>query len=234
MEAFIQRVLIDPMTQFLERAADFLPNLLTALFLLILGLLVAWLIKYFIIRFLKVCQVDTFLGRSGFAGTFRKLGLGDSLSSFFGRLVYWMVMLIFLIVALGALKTPAVEEFLARFFLYLPNVFVAAVVIVIGYLVGNFLGRATLIAAVNANLPIARFLARFVKLTVYIIAATMALELLGIGKDTVLVAFTLVFGVIVFAFALAFGLGAKDAAKEYIEGKLEKKEKKEPDQISHI
>jgi len=234
MEAFIQRVLIEPMIKFLERAADFLPNLLTAIFLLVLGLVVAWLIKHFIIRFLKVCQVDTFLGRSGFAGTFRKLGLGDSLSSFFGRLVYWMVMLIFLIVALGALKTPAVEEFLARFFLYLPNVFVAALVIVIGYLVGNFLGRATLIAAVNANLPIARFLARFVKLTVYIIAATMALELLGIGKDTVLVAFTLVFGGIVFAFALAFGLGAQDAAKEYIEGKLVKKEKKEPDQISHI
>ena len=233
MEAFIQRVLIEPLMQFLDRAADFLPNLLTALFLLVLGLVVAWLIKYFIVRFLKVIQIDSFLDKSGVAGTFRNLGIKDTLSGFVGRLVYWIVMLIFLIMALSALKTPAVEEFLARFFLYLPNVFMAAIVIVIGYLVGNFLGRATLIAAVNANLPIARFLARFVKVTVYIIAATMALELLGIGKDTVLIAFALVFGGIVFAFALAFGLGAQDVARQYIEGKLEKKDKK-TDEISHI
>ena len=233
MEAFIQRVLIEPLKQFLDRAADFLPNLLTALFLLVLGLVVAWLIKYFIVRFLKVIQIDAFLDKSGVAGTFRNLGIKDTLSGFVGRLVYWIVMLIFLIMALSALKTPAVEEFLARFFLYLPNVFMAAIVIVIGYLVGNFLGRATLIAAVNANLPIARFLARFVKVTVYIIAATMALELLGIGKDTVLIAFALVFGGIVFAFALAFGLGAQDVARQYIEGKLEKKDKK-TDEISHI
>lgn len=233
MEAFIQRVLIVPMRQFLERAADFLPNLLTAFFLLILGLVVAWVIRYFIVRFLKVVQVDTLMNKSGIAGTFRNLGIGDSLSGFIGRLVYWTVMLVFLVMALGALKTPAVEEFLARFFLYLPNVFMAAIVIIIGYLVGNFLGRATLIASVNADLPIARFLARFVKITVYIIAATMALELLGIGKETVLIAFAIVFGGIVLAFALAFGLGAQEAAKKYLEGKLEKKESR-PDEISHI
>ena len=233
MEGFIQRVLIDPMQQFLDRAADFLPNLLTAIFLLILGLMVAWLVKHLIVRFMKVCQIDSFCGKSGVAATFRNFGIKDTISGFSGRLVYWAVMLIFLIMALGALKTPAVEEFLTRFFLYIPNVFMAVIVIIIGYLVGNFLGRATLIASVNANLPIARFLGRFVKITVYIIAATMALELLGIGKDTVLIAFALVFGGIVFAFALAFGLGAQDAAKQYLEGKLEKKEKK-PDEISHI
>ena len=233
MEAFFENVLLDPMKQFLETAAAFIPNLLTGLFLLILGLVVAWFVKLFIVRFFRVIQVDTVFEKSGAAGAFRNLGIKDSLSGLIGRLSYWTVMLIFLTMALDALKTPAVEEFLARFFLYLPNVFVAVIVIVIGYLVGNFLGRATLIASVNANLPISSFLARFVKITVYITAASMALELLGIGKDTVLVAFAIVFGGIVLAFAIAFGLGAQDAARKYLEKKLEEKDRK-PDDIEHI
>jgi hypothetical protein len=233
MEAFFENVLLDPMKQFLESAAAFVPNLLTGFILLILGLLVAWFVKHLMIRFLRVIQVDSLFEKSGMAGAFRNLGIKDSLSGLLSRIAYWMVALIFLTMALDALKTPAIEEFLSRFFLYLPNVFVAVIVIVIGYLVGNFLGRATLIASVNANLPISSFLARFVKITVYITAASMALELLGIGKDTVLVAFAIVFGGIVLAFAIAFGLGAQDAARKYLEKKLEEKEGK-PDDISHI
>ena len=233
MEAFIEKVLLNPMEKFLETAAAFIPNMLTGLFLLILGLVVAWFVKLFMVRFLRMIQVDNLFEKSGAQGALRNLGIGDSLSGLIGRFSYWTVVLIFLTMALDALKTPAVEEFLARFFLYLPNVFVAAFVVVIGYLVANFLGRATLIASVNANLPFGSFLARFVKITVYILTATMALELLGIGKDTVLVAFAIVFGGIVLAFAIAFGLGAQDAARRYLEKKLEEKERK-PDDIEHI
>jgi small-conductance mechanosensitive channel len=86
---------------------------------------------------------------------------------------------------------------------------------------------------VNADLPIASFLSRFVKITIFILAASMALELLGIGKDTVIVAFAIVFGGIVLALAIAFGLGAQDVAKEYLEKKLKERDEKR-DRIEHI
>ena len=63
-------------------------------------------------------------------------------------------------------------------------------------------------------------------------SATMALELLGIGKDTVLIAFAIVFGSVVLALSLAFGFGGRDAAKDYIDRML--KEKKDENDISHI
>jgi hypothetical protein len=130
------------------------------------------------------------------------------------------------------LSVPTVEDLLSRFFLYLPNVIVAIIILVSGYLLGNFLGRASLIALVNADVSIATFLGGFVRITVYIIATTMALELLGIGKDTVLVAFAIVFGGIVLALSIAFGIGGQRAAGEYIEKKL--KERKNGDDIEHI
>jgi hypothetical protein len=233
MEAFFNSVLLDPLKRFLETAAAFMPNLLTAMFLMVLGFIIAWLIKLLVTRLLKVLQLDVLADKSGMTSALSNMRIKGTLSSLMGRISYWVVVLVFITMAFHALKTPAIEEFLARFFLYLPNVFVAVIVIVIGYLVGNFLGRATLIASVNAELPIANFLARFVKVTIFIIAASMALELLGIGKDTVLVAFAIVFGGIVLALAIAFGLGAQEVAKEYLEKKLKEKEGKKDD-IEHI
>lgn len=233
MEAFLNNVLLDPLKSFLETAAAFVPNLLTALLLIILGFIVAWFIKLLITRLLKVLQLDVLAEKSGMTTALRNMRILETLSGLIGRISYWVVVLVFFTMAFHALKTPAVEEFLARFFLYLPNVFVAVTVIVIGYLVGNFLGRATLIASVNADLPIASFLSRFVKITIFILAASMALELLGIGKDTVIVAFAIVFGGIVLALAIAFGLGAQDVAKEYLEKKLKERDEKR-DRIEHI
>jgi hypothetical protein len=233
MEAFIENVLLDPFKQFMTTAAAFVPSVLTALLLLIFGLVIAWFIKLLITRFLRVLQVDVLAEKSGIAGAFRNVGIKDSISTLTGRIIYWLVVIIFLTMALHALRMPAVEEFIAKFFLYLPNVIVAVIVIVLGYLMGNFLGRATLIASVNADLPIGTFLSRFVKVTIYIISASMALELLGIGKDTVLLTFAIVFGGIVLALAIAFGLGGKEAAQEYLEKKLKEK-KNEQENIEHI
>jgi hypothetical protein len=73
---------------------------------------------------------------------------------------------------------------------------------------------------------------RFVKYLVFVLAATMALEQLGIGRDTVIITFSLIFGGIVLAMAIAFGLGGKDIAREYLEKKVKGEEKK--DEISHL
>lgn len=233
MEAFFNKVLVDPLRDFLETAAAFVPNLLTGLLLLILGFVSAWIVKLAITRILRILKLDLLAEKSGIAAALRNLRITETISGLIGRISYWVVVFVFLTMAFHALNTPAVEEFLTRFFLYLPNVFVAVTVIVIGYLIGNFLGRATLIASVNANIPIGSFLARFVKITIFIIAVSMALELLGIGKDTVLVAFAIVFGGIVLALAIAFGLGAQDVARDYLEKKLTQKDE-ERDEIEHI
>ena len=97
----------------------------------------------------------------------------------------------------------------------------------------NFLGRATLIASVNAGVKFSRLLAKGVKIVVLLLACVMALEQLGIGRGTVIVAFTILFGGFVFALALSFGLGGKEIARQYLEGKF-KGGTEEKDDLTHI
>ena len=138
----------------------------------------------------------------------------------------------FIFLSLSALKIPSVEQLLEKFFLYLPNVFVAVLIIFFGYLLSNFLGRTALIASVNAGFKISGLLGKTVKLAVFLLAVTMALEQLGIGKETIVIAFAIIFGGIVLALSIAFGLGGRDIAKEYLEKKLRGEEK--GDDISHL
>jgi hypothetical protein len=224
-------VFIEPFQRFVSKIAGFLPNLLISIMLIALGFLVAWLLKIMVTRATQLLKVDRLSEKIGVTQMLRKSGIMDSFSGLLGNATYWVILLSFIIMGLDALRIPAVEKLLSEFWLYLPNVITAAMIVVAGYLLGNFLGRASLIAAVNAGLPISGLVGKFVKFTVFIMAATMALELLGIGEYTVLIAFAIVFGGVVLALSIAFGLGGRDAAKDYIE---KMREKKGEDDIQHI
>lgn len=225
-------VFIEPFKKFFGQIAAFFPTLLIGLIIVALGLAAAWLLRKAVTKVSLFLNIDSISDRIGVMQLLQKSGLKDPMSKLIGQLVYWVVLLSFIIIGLNALKIPALEDLLTEFLLYVPNIIMACVILVVGYLLGNFLGRAALIASVNAGIALSGLISKFVKFTVFIIAVTMALELLGIGEDTVLIAFAIVFGGVVLALALAFGLGGRDAAKGYIDKML--KEKKEPDDIEHI
>lgn len=228
----MKNIFIGQFETFLEKVAEFLPNIFAGIVIIVAGFLIAWLLKIVITRTSQLLKLDAFSERLGMIQVLQKGGIKEPFSKLIGRLIYWIVVMIFIIVGLNAFQMPAVENILSSFLLYLPNVVVAGIILILGYLLGNFLGRAALIASVNAGLSISGLIGRFVKFTVFVMAATMVLELLGIGKETVLIAFAIVFGGVVLALAIAFGLGGRDAAKEYIDRIF--KEKKEEDEIRHI
>jgi hypothetical protein len=145
---------------------------------------------------------------------------------------------VFFIIALGALQVPQVEQLLGKFFVYVPNILVAVVIVFIGYMLSNFLGRAILIACVNAGIKASGLISKLARIAVLILTASMALEQLGIGSETIISAFTIIFGGIVLTLALAFGLGARDLAREYLESKFKKPEEppkvEKDDEIRHL
>jgi len=105
----------------------------------------------------------------------------------------------------------------------LPHLLAALLVFVVGVLVSRFLGRSVLIAAVNENLPSARLLAgltRFIIITITIVAA---LDELGISRTTIIVTFAITFGGLVTAAAIAFGLGARDLARDLLQSQFRPK-----------
>lgn len=232
MNNFLQRVIIEPFERFFEKVLQFLPDFLSAILIFALGIVLGFILRAIFLRLFRTIKLDKFSERSGVIELLRKGGIKDSVSVLLAKVIGWITIVIFAIISMRELEIPTVERLFESFLLYLPNVFVAALILLFGYLLGNFFGRAALIASVNAGIKFSGLIGRFVKFTVFILSGTMALEQLGIGRGTIIIAFAIIFGGIVLALAIAFGLGGKDIAMEYLKKKLLKGEEK--DDIEHL
>ena len=232
MGGFLSRIIIEPLDRSLERVIQFLPSLLTSILILVIGIVIGVLLRVVFLRLFKAINLDGLSEKLGMAEMLHKGGISDTLSTLLSKIIGWLTILVFIIISLSSLDVPAVKRLLEGLFLYLPNVFVAVLILFLGYLLSNFLGRAALIASVNAGIRVSGLIGRVVKFTVFVLSGTMALEQLGIGKETVIIAFAIIFGGIVLAFAISFGLGGRDIAKDYLEKKLLKGE--ERDDIEHL
>jgi len=233
MTNILQRIIIEPLDRFLEKVLHFFPNLLSFILIFVTGIVLGLILKGISARLFRAIKLDRFSEKSGITEMLQKGGVRDPISLILAKFIGWITVISFSIIALRSLHILAVEQILEKFVLYLPNVFVALIILVVGYLLSNFLGRAALIAAVNAGIKISGLIGKLVKLTVFLLALTMALEQLGIGRTTIVIAFAIILGGVVLALAIAFGLGGKDTAKEYLEKKIKGEEEKK-DEISHL
>jgi hypothetical protein len=228
--------IIDSFNKFLGKVLTFLPNLLAMVTILIVGLLIAWAVKGLLLRFLKAIQFDRVSRQWGLSDVLSKGGLAYSPANLLSRFSYWVIVLITLILGINALEVAATQNLITQFFNYLPHLFAAIIILVIGYLAAIFLGQATLIAAVNAQMESAKLLARAVRWFIIILSLTMALYQLGIAEKVIISAFSIVFGGIVLALAIAFGWGGRELAKDFLERLYKRREKGGEGQnhISHI
>ncbi|MBI5014992.1 MAG: hypothetical protein HZB55_05810 [Deltaproteobacteria bacterium] len=107
-------------------------------------------------------------------------------------------------------------------------------ILLVGFLLGNFLSRAVLLAAVNANLPSPRVSSNVVKILIGILAFAMAMEQLQIASSIVTAAFAISFGAVMLGLALAFGLGGRGVARQVLERQFLGEKEDKPDEFSHI
>ncbi len=227
-----ERLISEPVRGLINRIVEFLPNIFSAVLILVFGLLAGWMTKLVLKKFLMMLKLDAYAERTGLTNLLAKSGLHEPLSTLLARITGGFIVLVFFVVSLSALNIEVIQRLIERLFDFLPNVFIALVVIVLGFILGNFLGRTALIASVNAGIKSAGAIGRSVKYLIVIVSVSMALENLGIGRDTVLVSSCIILSGIVLAFAIAFGLGGRDWAREFIEKKF--KGEKSPDDIEHI
>jgi hypothetical protein len=151
-----------------------------------------------------------------------------------GLAAFWAIFILFASLGIDAAGAPggiAATAFLVSF---LPPLFAALLILLVGWLVANFVSQGLLIAAVNARLPAARLLARAAHWGVLLFAGATALTHLGIGKEMVLVAFGLTFGGLVFTLALALGLGGRHLARELLERRLRREASPERERLTHL
>lgn len=225
---------VEPMKAFLGQTGAFLPHLVAMIVVLFLGNLIAWAVKTVVFRILTTAKFDQYSGRIGLSLALSKSGIRETPAHWVGRIAYWMIVLIFLMLGLEVLDLTPVDQFVAQVFSYLPHMLIAVVILIVGFLLGNFFARATLIAAVNAQIIEARFLARIVRIAIILLALAMAFEQLGIAKTVIVAAFSITLGGVVLAFAIAFGLGARDAAKQFIERRFKREQDQKEEDFSHL
>ena len=214
------------------RFQDFVPNLLAMLVLLAIGILAAVAIRFSVGFLLRWLAFDRFSERTGIRTVLRKGGIRAAPSRVLALTLAWLVLAIFVLLAVAALDLAAAVNLVNEAFAYLPNLLVAGALLLLGSLVAGFVRRSVLIAAVNAGVPSARLLAGGAQAGLLVLFAAMALEHLGLGRQVILTSFTILFGGVVLALALAFGLAGRDIARETLDRMRARRP--EDDELKHL
>jgi hypothetical protein len=232
MQNFLDLIL-EPLQGVYVEFAKFLPNLLAMVIIFVIGILAAWIVKTVALKLLRAVNFDGWSDRMGFTTIMRKGDLWSKPSLAIASFLYWFLIILAIMAGLSALKIPAIDGLVSQFVLYIPRVVSAVLIVVVGYVVTGFIGRAVLIFAVNKGLHFAKLLAEAVWILLIVLFIAMALEQLQVAPVIVTAVFSIVFGGIVLALAIAFGVGGIDAAKRMIEHQAEKKEEEKQD-IEHL
>jgi hypothetical protein len=209
-------IFLSSLQAFWGEIAIFVPKLLAAILLLLVGWLLARLLRSGVERLLKVFQFDRLAEKSGLEALAGSGGVKLSLSSLVGGLAYWLVLLVVAVSVTNSLGLHTVAELLNRVVLYLPNILVAILVLLFGTLLARFVNRVTFGWLHGIKAPNALFISTAAEYMVQVFAFFLALEQLDIGTQLVTAAFSIAFGGVVLALALAFGLGGRDWAAERI------------------
>lgn len=231
MDTRWSRDLGSALTEVGDRLAAVLPALLVMLTLVAMGLVVGAIARVLVSRMARAVGFDRAMERWGLAGGLRRGGVLRLPSDVMGAVCFWTIFILFAGLGIDALGTRGTTAFLLSF---MPPLFAALLILVIGWLIANFLSQGILIAAVNARVPEARLLARAVHWAVILFAGATALTHIGIGKEMVLVAFGITFGGLVLALALAFGLGGRSIARELLERRLRRDGPPERERLTHL
>ena len=208
---------------FATKITAFLPELIGAIIIFVVGWIIARLVKLTVEKLLKLVRFDTATEKTGVNKFLKKGEIVKAPSEIVGMLVYWFIMILVLIASLDALGLPIVSDMLNSIFLYIPNVVAAIIVLVLGFLMGSLLAAVVRTAASNAGLKNAEGLSKLALYAIVFFSGAIALIQLGIGEEVVASAFGLVFGAAALALALAFGLGGRDVAADYLKRWLEEK-----------
>jgi hypothetical protein len=199
--------------------ASFVPNLVAALIVLIVGIIVAAGLGALVEKIFDALKLDSFLAKIGLKPYFERAGIKLRGAYFLGRLVYWFIAIAFLLAVSDALGLYALSGFLASVLAYLPNVIAAVLIMLAAVVLANFLRRIVIASVMGAKLHASRFLGSLVWWVVVIFGLLAALTQLNVATAIIQSIVTGFIAMLALAGGLAFGLGGKDYAN-YLVSKL--------------
>ena len=209
-------------TQLLRRIAgdvmSWLPTLAGAVALLVLGWLAARLAQAIIGGLLRRLGLDRLAQKAGAGQILTGAGVGSPVSELIARLVFWLVMLVFLLAVSENLGLQGLAGTMSGLIAYLPRVFAAGFVVLVGSLIARFLGEGVGALAAQSGVRNAPFMGQAAHYLLLAFVAILAIDQLGVSTNLLTGVAIALAGSVALAVAVAFGIGSRDLARNVMAG----------------
>jgi small-conductance mechanosensitive channel len=203
--------MFEPLQNAISAFLSYVPQLIGAIVILIIGYLVARALQALVTRILQGMGFENWMERGGVKQFFERAQTNQTPSSILGVLVFWFVFIIAITMAADALGIRQISGFLNQVIAYIPSILVAVLILFLAALVGNFL------ASVVRGATGSEMLASIARYAVIVYAVFAAITQLGIAVELTAPTFLILLGAIALALAIAFGIGGREVARDIIE-----------------
>ena len=210
-------VMLVPLRGLLLEIGNFLPRLGVALAVIVVGWLLAKGLRMGVVKAMRALNFHILTERAGIDGFLKQGGTEKDTVEWFGIIAYVLVLIASLIVAFNTLGLTQVTDLLGKILLFVPRLLVALLVVVFGSYFSRFVANAVQRYFRAAGISDAEILGRIVRYAVMVFVVLLAVDHLDIGGGLIQHTFLILLGGVVFALALAFGLGARERAAQMIE-----------------
>jgi flagellar biosynthesis protein FliQ len=210
-------VVLDPVRALLLQIGAFLPRLALALGVLLAGWLLAKALRLGVVKALRALNFHVLTERAGIDGFLQQGGTEKDATDLFGWIAYALVILVSLIIAFNSLGLSQVTDLLGRVLLFVPKLLVALLVLIFGSYFARFVGGAVRSYCKSAGVSDGDLLGRLTRYGIMTFVVLLAVDHLDIGGQLIQQTFLILLAGVVFAIALALGLGARERAARLIE-----------------
>jgi hypothetical protein len=230
-----KELFLRPLRESGEKLVNLLPSLLGALVILLVGWLVAKLVKAALTRLLVAIRLERFSQKTGLSRFLSRGDIKHSLADVLGTLLFWLVLLFFVYLAADVLNLSLVQDALNRIISFVPDLVAAVVIVIVGVVLASLAKGVVRVAAGNYRLAHQELIASVIQYLVIFFSVAMALEELGVATPILVNSVLIIIAAIAFGLALAFGLGSKDLASRIVDKMLEPRKDTgaEPDSSSN-
>lgn len=213
----IQAMLVDMLTNVTGSAIEFLPRLIGAFAVLLVGWILAKIVRAILVRAVEV-SLDSLLERSGLMETLERASITAQPSQIVGALAYWLLFLLFVMAAAEIVGLSAVTAAITRILGYIPSVVSAALVLAAGVFLARFVGNVVRSAGTAANLSYAKGLGAVAQTSIVVMVVVVTLEQLGVDTQILVTVITVTVAAITAGMGLAFALGSRDIVSAILAG----------------
>jgi Conserved TM helix len=206
----------DTLLSLLNEVLLYIPKVISAAILLLIGYIIARIVRGALTKGLRLVHFDQLADHAGIPGMLQRAGVRMDAARLLATIVFWWIFLMFIVNALNALALPTITAYLNAILGYLPRVFAAVLIVVVGALIANVVAGALRGATADTGLTASGLLATLAKWFILLFALLAAVTELDVAQNMIFILFACAVGMVALAGGLAFGLGGRETAAQIL------------------